>query len=116
MFATIELLGGLDMKKCFNCMNDLSASEEKCPACGTVYDNTPKAEYHLPPETILADRYILGYAIKETEVFIAYVAWDKEENKKVIKSGRYTIGDKWWFYNGNFYYDNDIVGAFSYNE
>lgn len=72
------------MKKCFNCMNDLSASEEKCPACGTVYDNTPKAEYHLPPETILADRYILGYAIKETEVFIAYVAWDKEENKKVI--------------------------------
>ena len=41
---------------------------------------------------------------------------DKEENKKVIKSGRYTIGDKWWFYNGNFYYDNDIVGAFSYNK
>ena len=39
-----------------------------------------------------------------------------KENKKVIKSGRYTIGDKWWFYNGNFYYDNDIVGAFSYNK
>lgn len=84
MFATIGLLGGLDMRKCFNCMNDLPASEEKCPACGTVYDNTPRAEYHLPPETILADRYIIGYAIKETEVFIAYMAWDKEENKKVI--------------------------------
>ena len=39
-----------------------------------------------------------------------------KENKKVIKSGMYTIGDKWWFYNGNFYYDNDIVGAFSYNK
>ena len=84
MFVTIGLLGGFDMKKCFNCFNDLSASEEKCPACGTVYDNTPRAEYHLPPETILADRYILGYSIKESEVFIAYTAWDKEENKKVI--------------------------------
>ena len=52
MFATIGLLGGLNMKKCFNCMNDLSASEEKCPACGTTYNKTPKAEYHLPPETI----------------------------------------------------------------
>ena len=37
-------------------------------------------------------------------------------SEKSIKSGRYTIGDKWWFYNGNFYYDNDIVGAFSYNK
>ena len=70
MFATIELLGGLDMKKCFNCMNDLSASEEKCPACGTVYDNTPKAEYHLPPETILADRYSSRLCNKETEVLL----------------------------------------------
>ena len=72
------------MKKCLNCMNDLSASEEKCPVCGTVYDNLPKSEYHLPPETILANRYKIGYAIKETEVFIAYIAWDSEKDTKVI--------------------------------
>lgn len=84
MFATMKILGGFDMKKCFNCMNDLSASEEKCPACGTVYNTLPKAEHQLPPETILADRYYLGYGIKETDVFIAYIAWDTKENKKVI--------------------------------
>ena len=39
-----------------------------------------------------------------------------KENKKVIKSGRYTVGNKWWFYNGKFYYNNDVIGSFSYNK
>lgn len=72
------------MKKCLNCMCDLSDTEEICPSCGTAYNTQPKAEHHLPPAKILAKRYLLGYAIKETQVFIAYTAWDKNENKKVI--------------------------------
>ena len=39
-----------------------------------------------------------------------------KENKKGIKSGRYTVGNKWWFYNGKFYYNNDVIGSFSYNK
>ena len=72
------------MKKCFNCMNDLSASEEKCPACGTTYNKTPKAEYHLPPETILANRYILGYAVKELKYLLPTWHGIKKKIKKFL--------------------------------
>ena len=82
----------------------------------TKIDEKTRIEYHLE-----GDYYIPNLVMPEQEKItlnkygrmrLKYL----KENKKVIKSGRYTVGNKWWFYNGKFYYNNDVIGSFSYNK
>ncbi|MBQ7265448.1 MAG: hypothetical protein IJS61_05055 [Firmicutes bacterium] len=67
--------------RCFNCMEEITG--KTCLKCGCDMDPKPFKDYHLPPGTELNGRYILGYCRKQTPVYIAYIAWDKEEEKTV---------------------------------
>ncbi len=68
--------------RCYSCMEEYS--EGKCPKCGSEQSAEPKKEYQLAPGTELDGRYVLGYAKKQTAVYICYIAWDKQENKAVL--------------------------------
>ena len=67
--------------RCYKCMEDVM--EGKCSKCGCDMNPEPIRESHLKPGTVLNERYYIGYARKQTAVFITYLAWDLSEQKSV---------------------------------
>lgn len=72
------------MKRCMNCMKEFDKKLDNCPYCGTEYIIEPNNFKHLYPETVLNDRYIVGYAVDVNSIFVTYIAWDIDEEKKVL--------------------------------
>ena len=67
--------------RCYKCMEEVM--EGKCSKCGCDMNPEPIRESHLKPGTVLNERYYIGYARKQTAVFITYLAWDLSEQKSV---------------------------------
>ena len=66
------------MIRCMNCMNEYDAGEACCPHCGFVRGTPPKEIYHLYPEVVLADRYVIGTVVAYGGFGILYRAWDQK--------------------------------------
>lgn len=76
--------GGELMNRCMHCMKEFEKDLKICPYCGNEYVLEPDNFKHLYPETVLNDRYIVGYAVDVNSIFVTYIAWDMDEEKKVF--------------------------------
>lgn len=72
------------MNRCMKCMREFEEGLESCPYCGTDHVLEPDNFKHLYPETVLNDRYIVGYAVDVNSIFVTYIAWDIDEEKRVF--------------------------------
>ncbi|RBW68951.1 serine/threonine protein kinase [Bacillus taeanensis] len=70
---------------CMGCMID-KGMEKVCPVCGWEQGTMQESPQHLPPGTILHDKYILGRVLGHGGFGITYLAWDVHlEMKLAIK-------------------------------
>lgn len=77
---------------CINCMTALGSSPV-CPQCGR--DNSlpyKAAPYHLPPHTMLAQRYQIGRVLGEGGFGITYIGMDTVLSKRVAVKEFYPSG------------------------
>jgi len=59
-------------------MKEYDDQEAGCPECGFVRGTPPKEIYHLYPEVVLAERYVIGTVVAYGGFGILYRAWDKK--------------------------------------
>ncbi len=67
---------------CMGCMEDRGHSAV-CPHCGWVDGTYPESALHLPPGTVLADKYLLGRVLGQGGFGITYLAWDIYLDRKL---------------------------------
>lgn len=60
---------------CFSCMMRVEEGKT-CPNCGCAADSYTPAVYHLPPGTVLKERYLIGRALGEGGFGITYIGCD----------------------------------------
>jgi serine/threonine protein kinase len=58
-------------------------ASKTCPYCGLPAGAGPESALHLPPGTILQDKYLLGRALGQGGFGITYLAWDLTLNLKL---------------------------------
>ena len=69
--------------RCMGCMEEFDDNLTECPYCGFIKGTPADELYHLQPESILADRYIIGKVLGFGGFGITYIAWDSLLEKKV---------------------------------
>ncbi|MBU8878507.1 serine/threonine protein kinase [Bacillus sp. FJAT-29790] len=67
---------------CLGCMGE-KGSESVCPHCGWVEGTPAEAPQHLPPGTILHEKYLLGRVLGHGGFGITYLAWDMNLDMKL---------------------------------
>jgi serine/threonine protein kinase len=67
---------------CMGCMEDRGHGAV-CPHCGWVNGTYPESALHLPPGTILVDKYLLGRVLGQGGFGITYLAWDIYLDRKL---------------------------------
>ncbi len=65
------------MKRCFYCMQEMLASQIKCPSCGRNPSDNKKEIYHITPGTWLENRYFVGISEEYRGDSIIYSGYDK---------------------------------------
>lgn len=70
-------------KRCPYCMAPLSGDEGVCPVCGRDGSAYAPQVHHLPPGTLLEERYLLGAVLGEGGFGITYVGLDTRLDVKV---------------------------------
>ena len=60
---------------CRGCMEQKSFTPT-CAHCGWVKGTQPESPLHLPPGTVLVDKYLLGRVLGQGGFGITYLAWD----------------------------------------
>jgi serine/threonine protein kinase len=63
-----------------------------CESCGAVDSAVPQAAYHLPPRTVLNEKYIVGRVIGEGGFGITYVGWDTGLSLRIAVKEYYPAG------------------------
>ena len=71
------------MYLCMGCMEEFDDSLDTCSHCGYKRGTPPKEAYHLPPETILNKRFIVGRVLDFNEYSITYIGWDGAQKRAV---------------------------------
>lgn len=71
------------MRLCVGCMENIQDSDNICPHCGYLKDTPAKEAYHIPPGTILADRYVIGRVLGYGGFGVTYLGWDAQLERKV---------------------------------
>lgn len=71
------------MARCMGCMKEYEDGLTVCPHCGYRQGTPAREAYHLPPETILNGRYLVGRVLGFGGFGITYIAWDLQLEKKV---------------------------------
>ena len=75
--------GGLNSGEfCPYCMGSVRPGEP-CPVCGLTQGSYTPAPHHLPPGTVLMDRYLIGRALGEGGFGITYIGRDLRLEVKV---------------------------------
>ena len=71
------------MRRCMGCIKEYEDGITVCPYCGYTSGTPAREAYHLPPETILNGRYLVGRVIGFGGFGTTYIAWDLMLEKKV---------------------------------
>ena len=69
-------------RRCPYCLSPVQ-SGAPCPACGRDWEGYQPASHHLPPGSLLQERYQLGRALGEGGFGITYLGWDTVLKRKV---------------------------------
>ncbi len=80
----------MELSKCFGCMEDFQGYP--CPNCGYDPAKDKRMEYALPPETILAGKYMAGRVLGQGGFGITYIGWDITLERKVAIKEYYPSG------------------------
>ena len=72
----------MDKKFCYYCMSAVGA-DGPCPVCGLTAGTYQPAPHHIPPGTILMNRYLFGRVLGEGGFGITYLACDLRLDLKV---------------------------------
>ncbi|MCD8083701.1 MAG: PASTA domain-containing protein [Clostridiales bacterium] len=68
---------------CMGCMKEYDDRFEVCPYCGYAFDTPAEQSYHIPPGTVLENKYIVGKVLGFGGFGITYVGWDYLMQRKV---------------------------------
>ncbi|MDO5408378.1 MAG: PASTA domain-containing protein [Eubacteriales bacterium] len=68
---------------CMGCMKEYDDQFSVCPHCGYAFNTPPKQSYHIPPGSVLRQRYIVGKVLGFGGFGITYVGWDYVMERKV---------------------------------
>ncbi|MGN1318425.1 MAG: protein kinase [Lachnospirales bacterium] len=79
------------MARCMRCMSEVSDRFKVCPNCNTLLGVKSMKEYHLPSNTILDNRYIIGLVSSENGIVIKYNGYDNLKNKRVFVYEYYPV-------------------------
>ena len=71
----------MELNKCLGCMEDFLGYP--CPKCGFDPQQIRGNEYALPPQTILAGKYLVGRVLGQGGFGITYLGWDIALERKV---------------------------------
>ena len=80
----------MELSKCLGCMEDLQGYP--CPNCGYDPVKEKRPEYALPPESILAGKYLVGKVLGQGGFGITYIGWDLALERKVAIKEYYPSG------------------------
>ena len=71
--------------RCMHCMQEYEDDVHKgiCPYCGYERGKETDEIYHLKPETVLSERYIVGTVISFGGFGILYRAWDRSMDRMI---------------------------------
>lgn len=72
----------MDKRFCPYCMTPVNEGES-CPTCGLTAGNYTPSPHHLPPGTVLMDRYLVGRVLGEGGFGITYIGCDLRLELKV---------------------------------
>ena len=67
---------------CMGCMAE-KGNAAQCPHCGWVEGTLPGSPLHLPPRTVLQEKYLLGRVLGQGGFGITYLGWDLNLNLKL---------------------------------
>ncbi|MCI8659329.1 MAG: PASTA domain-containing protein [Lachnospiraceae bacterium] len=68
---------------CMGCMKRYDDKFDICPHCGYAFDTPAKQSYHIPPGSVLLQRYIVGKVLGFGGFGVTYVGWDYLMERKV---------------------------------
>ena len=77
---------------CMRCMTRLTEGSSVCAACGEDNEQLQNDSHQLPVRTILAGKYLVGYALGQGGFGITYVGWDINLELKVAIKEYYPEG------------------------
>ncbi len=77
---------------CMGCMTSIENKKAYCPYCGFKADAAEQSPHHLPPETILNGKYLIGRVLGEGGFGITYLGWDLNLDMKVAIKEYYPAG------------------------
>ena len=80
----------MELNKCLGCMEDFLGYP--CPKCGYDLSAESRSEYILPPQTILAGKYLVGRVLGQGGFGITYIGWDIALERKVAIKEYYPKG------------------------
>ena len=80
----------MELNKCLGCMEDFQGYP--CPKCGFDPQQIRGNEYALPPQTILAGKYLVGRVLGQGGFGITYIGWDIALERKVAIKEYYPNG------------------------
>ena len=73
-------------KFCMHCMEQIDDQLTVCPHCNTDTSKSDTESMHIPPGTMLQNRYIVGEALGDGSFGITYIGWDRLlEHKVAVK-------------------------------
>lgn len=67
---------------CMGCMKDKGPAE-RCSYCGWLEGTAQESTLHLPPRSLLQDKYIIGRVLGQGGFGITYLAWDSLLDRKL---------------------------------
>lgn len=68
---------------CMGCMKEYDDQLTVCPHCGYAFDSAPEQSYHIPPGSVLQQRYIVGKVLGFGGFGVTYIGWDYLMERKV---------------------------------
>ena len=80
----------MEINRCQGCMSEFRGYP--CPSCGYDPAKAQKGAFVLPPETILAGKYLMGRVLGQGGFGITYIGWDLSLERKVAIKEYYPSG------------------------
>ncbi len=76
---------------CPGCMEDRGV-EQACPHCGFEPGSAQVSANHLPPGSVLQEKYLLGRVLGQGGFGITYLAWDTRLDLKLAVKEYFPLG------------------------